>query len=200
MGEKMSVDEEGKESERLNRLNRLYLAIIARYKDYIQEKEGLSVAELPTLVTPKDEAVAKKVSEIKSGFGIYEYDRDFRQAGSTAFSFVKDEIDGVILPLEFWLSPKDTLEYRMGDVIDKNILLCSMLVSLGNPSAKVLMRIKDESFSAFVYYEFENKIYMFDLGSDVKEFSGKEAMIASLGIDDDTTAYEFNNQTYFDIS
>lgn len=196
----MGVDEEGREAERLSRLNRLYLAIISRYKDYIQEKEGLSVAELPTLVTPKDEAVAKKVSEIKNAFGTYEYDRDFHQAGARAFSFVRDEIDNVILPLEFWLSPKDTLAYMMGDVTDKNILLCSMLVGLGNPSAKVLMRIKDESFSAFVYYEFGGRICMFDLDNGTKEFAGKEAMTASLGIDEDTTAYEFNNQTYFDIS
>ena len=196
----MPADESGKEEERLSRLNRLYLAIISRYKDYIQEKEGLSVVELPVLVTPKDEAVAKKVADIKSGFGNYDYERDFRQAAAVAFSFVKDEIDGVILPLEFWLTPKDTLEHMMGDVIDKNILLCSMLVGLGNPSTKVLMRIKGENFGAFVYYEFENKIYMLDLDGGMKEFSGKEAMIASLGIDDDTTAYEFNNQTYLDIS
>jgi len=196
----MSVDVEANETERLNRLNRLYLAIISRYKEYIQEKEGLSVAELPTLVTPKDEAVAKKVLEIKNSFGIYEYDRDFRQAGEKAFSFVRNEIEDVILPLEFWLSPKDTLAYMMGDVIDKNILLCSMLVGLGNPSAKVLMRIKDESFSAYVYYEFDNRVYMLGLGGSTREFDGKEEMISALGIDEDTTAYEFNNQTYFDIS
>lgn len=45
---------------REGRLNNLYLAVISRYKEYIEEKEGLSVAELPTLVTPNSEKVAKR--------------------------------------------------------------------------------------------------------------------------------------------
>ena len=98
------------------------------------------------------------------------------------------------------MSPKDTLAYMMGDIIDKNILLCSMLVALGNPSAKVLVRMKDERFSAFVYCVFKETGYMFDMHGGTKEFESKEAMVASLGIDDDTTAYEFNNQAYLDIS
>lgn len=194
------MDEYEKEEKRLGSLNQLYLAIISRYKDYIQEKEGLSVAELPTLVTPKNEAVAKKVAEIKSGFNAYSYEGDFYQAAIKAFSFVKDEIESVILPLEFWLSPEDTLAYMMGDIMDKNILLGSMLVALGNPSAKVLVRIKEDNVSTFVYCNFNDKVYMFDIGNGTKEFENKEALVASLDIDEDTTAYEFNNQMYLDIS
>ncbi len=165
-----------------------------------RKKEGLSVAELPTLVTPKDEAVVKKAAEIKAGFEGYTYERDFYQASSTAFSFVRRSIEDAVLPLEFWLSPKDTLTYGMGDMIDKNILLCSILVALGNPSAKVLVRMKDENFSTFVYCTFDDKIYRYDMGSGIREFSSKESLIASLSIDDDTTVYEFNNQAYLDIS
>lgn len=198
--EVMVVGNGENEVERLSRLNQLYLAIISRYKDYIQEKEGISVAELPTLVTPKDESVVRKVAEIKGGFPAYSYEQNFVQACATAFAFVKDDVEDVALPLEFWLAPKDTLSYMMGDVIDKNILLCSMLVALGNPSAKVLVRMKDERVSAFVYCVFGGRISMFDLGNGTKEFPTKDAMVASLGIDDDTTVYEFNNQAYLDIS
>jgi hypothetical protein len=196
----MAVGGDENEVERLGKLNQLYLAIISRYKDYIQEKEGLSVAELPTLVTPKDEAVVKKAAEIKGGFEGYTYERDFYPAATAAFSFVKTGIEDAVLPLEFWLSPRDTLTYTMGDMIDKNILLCSMLIALGNPSAKVFVKMKDENFGAFVYCTFNNKIYKFDMGNGAKEFENKETLIASLGIDDDTTAYEFNNQAYLDIS
>ena len=144
----MAANGDEKEVERLGKLNQLYLAIISRYKEYIQEKEGLSVAELPTLVTPKDEALVKKAAEIKAGFEGYTYERDFQKASAAAFSFVKSGIEDAVLPLEFWLSPRDTLAYGMGDMIDKNILLCSLLIALGNPSAKVLVRMKDENFSA----------------------------------------------------
>ena len=196
----METNEDGKEVERLNRLSQLYLAVISRYREYIQEKEGLSVAELPTLVTPKNEVVAKKAAEIKSVFDTYSYERDFYPASMEAFSFIRDRIEAVVLPLEFWLSPEETLSYMMGDIMDKNILLCSMLIALGNPSARVLVRMKDENVSAFVYCEFNGKVYMFDVSNGTKDFDSKEAMVASLGIDDDTTAYEFNNQMYLDIS
>jgi hypothetical protein len=196
----MIVDSDKKEVERLGRLNQVYLAIISRYSDYIQEHEGLSVAELPTLVTPKNEAVARKAAEIKGVFGNYSYDRDFYQAATEAFKFVRDEIESAVLPLEFWLSPEDTLSYKMGDTMDKNILLCSVLVALGNPSAKVLVQMKGENVSVLVHCEFNSKECVFDLEDGAKEFESKEAMLASLNIDEETTAYEFNNQTYLDIS
>jgi len=192
----MAVGGDENEVERLGKLNQLYLAIISRYKDYIQDKEGLSVAELPTLVTPKDETVVKKATEIRSGFDGYTYERDFYSAASVAFSFVKTGIEDAVLPLEFWLSPRDTLTYTMGDMIDKNILLCSMLVALGNPSAKVFVKMKDENFGAFVYCTFNDKIYKFDMVNGIREFGNKESLIASLSIDEDTTAYQFNNQAY----
>jgi hypothetical protein len=198
--ETVAAEECETEVEKLGRLNQIYLAIISRYKEYIQEKESLSVAELPVLVTPKNEAVAKKVTEIKGCFDPYSYEKDFYPACTNAFGFVKDDIAKIVLPLEFWLSPEETLTFMMGDMMDKNILLCSLFVALGNPSAKVLVRIRDETFKAFVYFEFDEKFYAFDIDDGTKEFQNKEAMIATLNIDDETTVYEFNNQTYLDIS
>ena len=196
----MAGDEAGEGVEKLSRLNQVYLAIISRYKDYIQEKESISVAELPTLVTPKSGAVAKKAAEIRGSFEPYSYERNFYDAAAKAFSFVRDDIESAALPLEFWLSPEDTLTYKMGDVIDKNILLCSILVALGNPSAKVLVKMRENNINAFTYFEFNGRVYVLDIGNGIKEFDDKNAMVASLGIDEDTSVYEFNNQTYVDIA
>ena len=71
---------------------------------------------------------------------------------------------------------------------------------LGNPSAKVFVKIKSTTRESFVYYEFNNKVYVLDIGSGIKEFDSKKTMLDSLGIDDDTTAYEFNNQSYADVA
>lgn len=187
------------ERDRLARQSEVYLAIISRYKDYIEEKESVSVSELPTLVTPKDDAVLKKVAEIQAGFGSYAYEKDFHSAAEKAYSFVKGEIDSAVLPLEFWLSPRDTLGCMMGDTIDKNILLCSMLIALGNPSAKVLINMKDEKVSSVVYFEFGPDIHMFDVESGQREFRSKDEMLAALGVREDSSAYEFNNQRYLDL-
>lgn len=185
-------------SEREHRLNQLYLAIISRYKGYIEEKESLSVAELPILVTPNNEKVVQKAKEIKAHFLNYDYDANFREAASMAQEFVGKSITDIVLPLQFWLTPEETLTFTMGDAMDRCILLCSILINLGNPSAKILIKTVDTSRSVYVYYEFGGKIYATD-DSVLKEYESKEAMLNSLGINENTSAYEFNNQMYSDL-
>jgi hypothetical protein len=184
--------------DKATRMNQLYIAIISRYKEYIEEKEGLSVAELPTLVMPTNQKVKEKVDEIKSGFLNYNYENDFTEASTRVYQFVNKNIAEIVLPLQFWLTPDETLAFMLGDVMDKNILLCSMLVALGNPSAKVFVKMSENTKKVFVYYEFKNVVYTLDEG--IKEFNGgKEEMLKSLNMNEETVAYEFNNQMYADI-
>jgi hypothetical protein len=181
------------------KLNRIYLAIILRYKEYIEEKESISVAELPTLVTPNNNAVRGKVEEIKHSFEAYDYDKDFYKASIKAFEFVKERIGHVSLPLQFWLTPEETLVFLLGDVFDKNILLCSLLIGLGNPSSKVVVVIKSDNKKIFVTYEYGTKFYLLDLDDGIKEFSNRNEIIDVFREGEDTAAYEFNDRTYIDI-
>lgn len=186
-------------SDKESRLNQIYLAIISRYKDYIEEKESLSVAELPVLVTPNDTKVKEKAAELKAGFLNYDYDGNFKEASTRAYDFVKKEITEATLPLQFWLTPEETLTFKLGDSIDKNILLCSIFIGLGNPSAKVFVKIGDAARKVFVYYEFKDKIYLFDIEGGIKELDSKDSMLKTMDLKEETTAYEFNNQMYADI-
>ncbi len=183
---------------KLEELNKLYLAIILRYKELIEEKEELSVAALPTLITPKDERVIAKAEEFKREFVNYTYEKDFLAAAKKAFEFTRDKIDNIVPPVQFWLMPSETLDFQVGDMMDKNVLLCSLLLQLGNPSAKVLVEV-DNELSVFVYFEFNNVFYAFDLKDGIKEFSSKEELYDSLVKGSDSVAYEFNNQHYNDI-
>lgn len=183
----------------LEKLNRLYLAIISRYRDYIEEHENISLAELPALVTPKNGAVVAKVDEIKSSFERYDYEKNFREAGTAAFEFVRGKVDDIVLPLQFWLAPEETLAFMIGDTLDRCTLLCSMLIALGNPSSKVAVVMKGDSRRIFVHCELDGSVYMFDLGDGIRRFAAKRELIASLNIDKDTTAYEFNDITQTDI-
>lgn len=182
------------------RLNQLYLAIVSRYRDYIEEMEHLSVAELSTLVIPKNPVIAKKADEIKSSFGMYNYVSNFYEASIIAFYFVKNEIMDAVMPLQFWLTPEETMTFGIGDVIDRNILLCSLLIALGNPSAKVLVSVKNSNRSILAYYEFEDRAYILDFSVGFKKFESRNELIKSLGLDDDTVAYEFNDIAYMDIA
>ncbi len=188
----------GKSDDTADRLNKLFLTIISRYSEYIEEHENLSVAELPTLITPKNGAIITKADEIKSHFGAYKYDKDFNNASIKAFDFVKENVTEVVLPLQFWLVPEETLAFMMGDAFDRNVLLCTMLIALGNPSAKVLVAMKGDSRKIFVYYEHQGFV-LFDINDGTKQFKTKEELLESLRIGDETTAYEFNDNVYTNI-
>jgi hypothetical protein len=190
---------EGERFAKEMRLNQIYLAIISRYRDYIEEHEHISVSELPSLVTPKNAAVEGKANEIKAAFGTYSYKSSFKEASLRAFEFVKNEIEDAVLPLQFWLTPEETLTFMAGDIIDKNVLLCSILISLGNPAAKVLVCMKDSSRFVYTYYEADGAVYLMDLKNGLTEFQSKAEMMRSAGIGDDSISYEFNDSMYVDL-
>jgi hypothetical protein len=196
-----SVVEWEREKERLGRINSVYLLIISRYKDYIEEKEELSVAELPILVMPKSPLVYAKAEEIMSAMPNFSYESNFYEASIEAFNFVRNEIEDVALPLQFWLTPEELLSFKVGDITDKNILLCSLFIALGNPSAKVVVMISDSERRIKTYYEFKGRITLFDIANgETRTFETKDEMLNLFDIKEDTTAYEFNDQMYVDIS
>jgi hypothetical protein len=187
------------EYKKINKLNQIYLFIISKYKDYIESGEKLSVAELPTMIMPKIPSVLKKANEIKETYTDFVYEVNFVDVSIKAFDFVKNEIEDVSLPIQFWLTPEETLKFMSGDITDKNMVLCSLLIALGNPSAKVLVVINNNERKIVVYYEFNNSFTMLDLDDGIKLFSAKEDMLKSLGMTEDSIVYEFNDQMYIDI-
>lgn len=180
-------------------IERIYLAIISRYKGYIEEKESISVAELPRLVMPREERVLRKVSEIKSGYPQYSYDANFADASDEAFRYVSGGVDAVVLPLQFWLSPGDVLAFGAGDKMDKAILLCSLMVALGNPSSKVLVVMRGKTMHVFVYCEFKDKIRAYEIDGAADDYASKDEFYSAVGTKNADTAYEFNNQAYADL-
>jgi hypothetical protein len=192
-------EKQDKTLDREVRLNQLYLAVIDRYSDYIEQHEHLSVAELPKLVTPRSDLVLKKAEELKGRFGSYSYNSSFLEASLKAFDFVRDEIDDVVMPLEFWLTPDETLEFRVGDTVDKNALLCSLLIALGNPSAKVLVCVNSPSRRVLTYHSFNDKIYVMEFGKEIKDFASRDELVKTFETDDDATIYEFDDKMYIDL-
>jgi hypothetical protein len=186
----------------LEKYSNLYLEIIMRYRDYIEEEETLYVAELPTLVTPEDESVLSQVKSIRSMFAFYNYNEDFLSAAREAQYYVRDQISTVSLPIQFWLRPGQTLRLEAGDAFDKAVLLCTMLVSLGNVTSKVITKIMDSEKKFYVYCEFAGKVLLFDVESPAREFADRDAMLSELGIgrDESVTAYEFNDKMYNNLA
>ncbi len=188
------------EYEKLSRLNQIYLMVISRYKDHIEASEEISVAQLPTMVMPKSNIIMQRANIIKKAFASYNYDSDFRDAANMAFEFIINNVDEINLPLQFWLTPEETLRFMAGDITDRAILLCSLFIALDNPSSKVLIVTNESNRTILVYYDLDGKTVMYDLSKRIiKEFSTRDNMIESLSRDESTTIYEFNDQMYIDI-
>ncbi len=190
------------ETELLKKYNSLYLEIIMKYKEYIEEQEGLYVAELPRLVTPADESVKGLASIISSKFPDYSYEENFGDAAQLSYEYIRDSITNVTLPVQFWLRPAQTINYAAGDLFDKAVLLCSMLVALGNPSSKIIIVIDESRRSFVVYFEFKEKVTAINIEKGAGTFQGREELLKSLGVSDngEASAYEFNDRMFVDIA
>ncbi len=190
--------------EHEHRIAELYLEIINRYRDHIEAHERLSVADMPSLVTPDNEAVRLKAEWIKSSVAAaYDYSADFYKASLMALEFVGREIERVIMPVRFWLLPEETLRLMAGDDVDKCTLLCSLLISMGNQFAKVLIHAHSGSIDAFVYFPIEGAWHLFSPDGRAETFADKESVFVRLGKpiepDSDDALYDFNNIAYDNI-
>ncbi len=186
----------------LERNSKLYLTILMRYKDYIEENESLNVAELPKLITPQDPQVTAFANSIKNRLEGFSYDKNFYEAALMLHKHVKEEIATVSLPVQFWLMPSETLAIGAGDLMDKATLLCSGLIALGNVTAKVIIKANEEERKIGVYCEYNGKLAYFDIDDGAYVFNTKEEMLKSLGIEQgkNISAYEFNNSMYNDLA
>jgi hypothetical protein len=198
-----SKEEKGDEDiETLKRYNQLYLEIIMRYKDYIEENENLYVAELPKLITPDNESVVGLANKIKSQFPIYSYNENFPDAVRSAYSYVKESILLVNLPIQFWLKPEEVIRCGAGDIFDKATLLCSLIIALGNVSTKLIIKVKDSEREFIVYSEFNKGIIAVDLERGVKEYKSRDELLKAMGVyeeSEEMNVYEFNDKMYNSI-
>ncbi len=190
---------DGEDLSYLGRVNKLYSFIIKKYIDYIEKSETRSIADMPRLITPESEKVAEIVDFIKSKFPSYLYENDFYGASMYALEYLKNNIQDVIMPVQFWLKPDNVIEIGLGEDIDKNVLLCSLLIALGNYSSKVLVVSNNNKKRIFVYYEFNYKFFLIDIKGEIELFDSNKGLFGYAGIDDNSEAYEFNNLSYFKI-
>lgn len=189
------------EEELTKKYNALYLEIIMRYKDVIETGETIYVAELPKLVTPSDEAVISVAGRMASGFHVYNYDENFMEAVKNAHNYVQNEIATISPPIQFWLKPSQVINLQAGDIFDKVVLLCSILIALGNPSTTILTAVRDENKRHVVLCEYKGEMIVVDLEDGITTVKSKEEALERIGIKtgDGMTAYEFNNKLYNDL-
>ncbi|MGA3020609.1 MAG: hypothetical protein ABSD68_01515 [Candidatus Micrarchaeales archaeon] len=189
------------DEELTKKYNSLYLEIIMRYKDEIEKGETVYVADLPKLVTPSDEAVVAVIKNITGSFPAYNFDENFLAAAQQAREYLKDKIISVSPPIQFWLKPNQVISLQAGDAFDKVILLCSMLIALGNPSTKIVTSIKENERKHLVYFEYKGELTYIDLENGMNKVNSKEELFEKLGMkkEAEMIAYEFNDKMYSNL-
>ncbi|MEM4348569.1 MAG: hypothetical protein QXN37_03300 [Candidatus Anstonellaceae archaeon] len=173
---------------------KLYKIIIDRYREQIEAYETKTVSELKTMVAPYDKKIEEIRATITSNFHPYIFSEHFLEAARMAFAYVSS-FQTISPPVSFWLSFQEMHSLLAGDEIDKSILLCSILRSLGCEHAKVVVT---DSRTSFVIFEFEGKIFLASHSEkELKEFkSEKEAFSFMPG----KPLYAFNDKVYEDFA
>jgi hypothetical protein len=173
---------------------RLYKLIIDRYRDKIEEYETKSVSELKSLILPYDAKITEMRESITEGFHPYVYEESFLLAAKLSFERLSS-FRTIPAPVSFWLSFADMQEIMAGDEIDKSILLCSLLRSLGSESAKVFVT---DTRNSYVLFQFSGRSFVADHSQhEMSSFeSGEKALECLKG----KILYSFNDHEYEDFS
>jgi hypothetical protein len=198
----MVLTEKMDDNDSLKAYNSIYLEIIMRYKEQIEDNEGLYVANLPRLVTPEEDSVVLLAKEIQGNFPVYNYDENFPEAARLAHAYVKGRIMSISLPVQFWLTPSQAIRYGAGDIFDKAVLLCSLLIAMGNFSSRVVVVAKETERTFIVYSEFKGRLIVMNVNGEAKDYASLDDLLRELDVesDENTTAYEFNNKMYRNIA
>ncbi|MGC8538506.1 MAG: hypothetical protein ACP5MK_01405 [Candidatus Micrarchaeia archaeon] len=187
------------EDEITKRYAKIYLEILMRYREYIEESESLYIAELSKLVTPDKESIVNIANDIKGKFPSYSMTENFYEAANYAFEYINENILTVVMPIQFWLYPEETVSCGAGDIFDKATLLCSIFIALGNPSAMVLTKEQPTGKLVRVYCEYNNKLIVADVEKGITVMESYDKFLESIGLGGDkqnVSAYEFNDKRY----
>lgn len=159
---------------------KIYELIISRYKDKIEESEHKSISELRERISPYNEFIKQLNASIFQSQEPYEYEKHFPQALQCALEYI-NSIATVELPVSFWIDFETMDKLKAGDLIDKALLLTSLLRSFGSTSAKVMITT---SRKVYVGYEWKGEQHIINLesgsilsGEDVQKIWAEDPLV-----------------------
>jgi len=172
---------------------KLYKLIVDRYREQIEDYEKKSIADLKGILKPHDAKIIEIRDSITHDFHPYVYDEHFLPAAKMCFTYVST-YKTLQLPISFWLSFEDMQNLMAGDEIDKCILLCALLRSLGSENAKVYVT---EAKRAYVFFIFAGKKMFADFTQ--KDLSEVEDLNAASAQMKGKLLYSFNDREHEDF-
>ena len=184
-------------------VSKLYRTLLERYSELINENERKTVGEIKSLITKDDLTIQSLTSSFK--IDNYKFQNHYFQAAEKAYDYMVNEIDYVEadLNISFWLTPKEIVEQRIGDDEDQAVFLCSLLYSLGDEKAQVVIaELENNTPHAFVITEFNHKFLLLDPTQRMpfREYFGeKKDVLDAYAVDGSKIKkflYKFNHTNY----
>ncbi len=167
---------------------KVYMLIVNRYKELISEKEERSVSETRQRVSPYNDLVKSLRDRLLSDFHPYSYERDFMQAVQRAVGHV-GAMKTFRMLIPFWMTFEEMEELKIGGVMDKAILLASLLRAFDSRDARVMVTKSGRPLVGFEW-KGERHIVLPESGSIL---NGDDA--AKL-VAEDPLAYAFSDLVY----
>ncbi len=162
----------------------IYLLMLNRYRDMINEKETKTITEIRAMVAPHQPFVDSIIRRI-----IPEWPQCGKNAALERTIGYFRSIEACEFALTFWLKPEEMDELRVADQANKSILFASVLRSLDFDDTKVYVT---KSGLYYVGFHLENKNYLF--------VARTNALVSGEGVSrilaDDPPRYAFNDLVY----
>jgi len=173
---------------------KLFRLIIERYREDIEEHENKSVSDLKGMVLPHDPIITKTRDSLLESFRPYIYEEHFLPAAKMCCEYVSS-FATISPPVAFWLTISDMQSILAGDEIDKSILLCSLLRSIGSPDARIFVT---NTKNSYVLCSFGGKFHLSAHSGAEPAIceSEQEALLRMSG----KPLYSFNDRDYSSLS
>lgn len=142
---------------------KLYSLLLSKYSTNISDFEKKTVGQIKALISDDDLTVQSFLEGIKPES--YSFEFNYLETASAAFQYITKNIDYVDadIDINFWLTPKEILTNKVGDDEDLAVLLCSILYSLGDKEAEVVIAELDNlTTHAFVITKHEGEFLLLD--------------------------------------
>lgn len=183
--------------------HRFYKNLLEKYSQTINESEKNTVGEIKNLIDKEDLSVNSILQELKPEK--YSYPENYLETAEKTFQYLLEEIKYVKpeISINFWLKPKEVLEFGVSDDEDFAVLLCTFLCALEDEKAEVVIaELENLSTHAFVLTQFEDKTLLLDpcqKHSFKKYFGEREKILKEYefeGFKIKRFLYKFNNSNY----
>jgi len=167
---------------------KLYMLMVSRYKDLINENETRSVSEIRQRISPYSDTIKSLNMRLTEDLQPFSYEQHFITAAQRAINYIR-EIKTCQFTITFWLGFDEMDKLKLGGIMDKALLFAALLRSFG--SDQVLVKVA-KSGKTYVSFLWEGKEYMFVpesgsllTGDDVVSVFSKDPL-----------DYMFNDLTY----